>query len=126
MDDQHQQQHHGATASLAASSPLYESKTLLCKNNCGYYGNPIQYEGYCSICYRRLKQYQQHQQQQQQRNYVSSSASFDDSTSLLTSSLSFNNGFNVDDTSKKYINIHPIRSFFIILFSLMIQYYKDF
>ena len=103
-----------AIAAAAANSPLYESKTLLCKNNCGYYGNPIQYEGYCSICYRQLKQYQQHHQPATIRNYVPTSASFDDSSSLLTSSLSFNNGFNVVD-EKKYIIIVKIFQFIIII-----------
>lgn len=32
---------------------LYEQQ-ILCKNNCGYYGNSIQWRGYCSICYRKL------------------------------------------------------------------------
>ena len=34
---------------------LEETNTLLCRNKCGYYGNSIQYEGYCSICYRKIK-----------------------------------------------------------------------
>lgn len=87
------------------AAPLYETKTLMCKNNCGYYGNPIQYEGYCSICYRKLKQYQQNQhhhlQQQAQRNFVpTASSSFDDASSLLTSSVSLNNGFYGEDSKK--------------------------
>lgn len=77
----------GATATLTFASSAYETKTLLCKNNCGYYGNSMQYDGYCSICYRRLKS---KQQQSDQLSYMSSSASFDDSASLL-SSQTFNN-----------------------------------
>jgi hypothetical protein len=46
------------TSTNSLSSPthhsLYENKTLMCKNNCGYYGNSIQYNGFCSICYRQL------------------------------------------------------------------------
>lgn len=86
------------------AAPLYETKTLMCKNNCGYYGNPIQYEGYCSICYRKLKQHQQNQQhhlqQQAQRSFVPTASSFDDASSLLTSSVSFNNGFYGEDSKK--------------------------
>lgn len=103
---------HQAGAGGAAASPLYETKALMCKNNCGYFGNPIQYEGYCSICYRKLKQshQQNHPQQQQQVQNQSSqknftpAASFDDASSLLTSSVSFNNGFYAED-SKKYCEI---------------------
>lgn len=90
------------------TNSLYETRTLMCKNNCGYYGNSIQYEGYCSICYRKLKTNKHHQQQQQQ--YLSSSPSvsslYDDSSSLLTSSSlhnshSFSNHYSLDEIQNK-------------------------
>lgn len=81
-----------ADASLnSPSSYLYQTKTLLCKNKCGYYGNSIQYQGYCSICFRKLKPSKQQQQQNSNSNsYLTSSVSFDDSASLLSSSFSYN------------------------------------
>lgn len=71
------------------TSPLYESKTLLCKNNCGYYGNSIQYDGYCSICYRKLKAKKGLASQTADlsaygNTFLTSSASFDDTSSLLS------------------------------------------
>lgn len=64
-------------------------KTLLCKNNCGYYGNSIQYDGYCSICYRKLKS----------RSNKLNSSLFSEgaSSSSLSSSVSFNGDFNFED-----------------------------
>lgn len=104
----------GGGGGSSSSAGLYESRSLLCKNKCGYYGNSMQYDGYCSICYRRMKQarlqHQYSQQQQQQPASSSSSyslsssqhSSFDDSTSLLTSSQSFNKSlFSLDE--KKWV-----------------------
>ena len=63
----------------------YLTKTLMCKNNCGYYGNSIQYDGYCSICYRKLKSRSNKSSQNKQASM------FDDNSSLLSASQSFNN-----------------------------------
>lgn len=68
----------------------YLTKTLMCKNNCGYYGNSIQYEGYCSICYRKLKS-------RSTKSSTKQALVFDENNSLLSSSKSFNNQFNFDD-----------------------------
>lgn len=93
--------------SKAQKGSLYEAKTLLCKNKCGYYGNPIQYDGYCSICYRKLKNPKLTSQPSSTSTLssylMSSSQSFDDTSSLLASSQSFN---NLDDrqTSSKLNN----------------------
>ena len=67
---------------------IYETRTLMCKNNCGYYGNSMQYEGYCSICYRKLKSSRLNNNQTSNSNGIfnsslTASASFDDSSSLL-------------------------------------------
>ncbi|RMZ93321.1 rab5 GDP GTP exchange factor-like, partial [Brachionus plicatilis] len=73
-------------SSYTSPNHLYDTKTLLCKNKCGFYGNSMQYEGYCSICYRKLKT------NKSSHSYpasMPSSTSFDDSTSLLRSSQSF-------------------------------------
>ena len=87
------------SSSSSSSSSLYETKTLLCKNKCGYYGNSMQYEGYCSICYRKMKNAARPQHpagigsgaSSSNLQVFASSPSFDDSTSLLSSSFSFNN-----------------------------------
>jgi hypothetical protein len=89
----------GSSSSSSSSSSLYETKTLLCKNKCGYYGNSMQYEGYCSICYRKMKNAARPQQptgigsgaSSSNLQIFAASPSFDDSTSLLSSSFSFNN-----------------------------------
>lgn len=78
-------------ASGGMSSSLYGTKTLMCKNNCGYYGNSTQYEGFCSICYRKLKTNKSHAQTAS--SYLSgspsaSSLAYDDTSSLLSSSFS--------------------------------------
>ncbi len=78
------------------SSSLYETKTLMCKNNCGYYGNSMQYEGYCSICYRKLKT-RVHNKPSIVTSLSNIAGSYDDSTSLMTSSQSFNNQFYFDE-----------------------------
>jgi hypothetical protein len=70
-------------------SSLYESKTLLCKNKCGYYGNSIQYDGYCSICFRKLKTNRLLNTTNFKSSFALSSSSFDDTSSLLASSQSF-------------------------------------
>jgi hypothetical protein len=70
-------------------SSLYESKTLLCKNKCGYYGNSIQYDGYCSICFRKLKTNKLSNTTNFKSSFALSSSSFDDTSSLLASSQSF-------------------------------------
>lgn len=94
---------HTAPTLAVTTNSLYETRTLMCKNNCGYYGNSIQYEGYCSICYRKLRA--------QKQNYLASSSStsnfsYDDTSSLLPSSFStsslsdshsFSSHFSVDD-----------------------------
>jgi hypothetical protein len=85
-----------ASVATAAASSLYENKTLMCRNNCGYYGNSIQYNGYCSICYRQLNQklQQYNSTSSAVSSLMNSSTSFDDATSLVQSSHSF----NIDDT----------------------------
>ena len=102
------------TTTTSSSKQLYESRSLLCKNKCGYYGNSMQYDGYCSICYRRMKQarlqHQYSQQQQQQPTHSASSyslssslvssSSFDDASSLLPSSQSFNKSLYSLDEKK--------------------------
>lgn len=96
------------TNNMTASS-LYEPITLMCKNNCGYYGNSTQYEGYCSICYRKLKTNKQYSTS----SYLTASPSatnfltYDDSSSLLSSSSSsmlhnshsFSNHYSLDDST---------------------------
>ncbi|CAF0707676.1 unnamed protein product [Brachionus calyciflorus] len=79
---------------------FYDGHTLLCKNNCGYYGNSMQYEGYCSICYRKLKA--SSKPSQSLNNHLTSSTSFDDSSSLLKSSYSN----NLDDKKPQVWNEH--------------------
>ena len=79
----------GASSGMASS--LYGTKTLMCKNNCGYYGNSTQYEGYCSICYRKLKTNKNFAQATS--SYMSgspsvSSLAYDDTSSLLSTSFS--------------------------------------
>jgi hypothetical protein len=99
--------------SKAQKGSLYEAKTLLCKNKCGYYGNPIQYDGYCSICYRKLKNPKLTSQPSSTSTLssylMSSSQSFDDTSSLLASSQSFN---NLDDrqASNKFNNSNSVNN----------------
>ena len=81
-----------ASGLIGSQPSLYENKTLMCKNNCGYYGNSIQYNGYCSICYRQLNP--KSQQTKQNAFLMNSSSSFDDSSSLLSSSQLFSNEEN--------------------------------
>ena len=90
----------------SAITPLYENKTLMCKNNCGYYGNSIQYNGYCSICYRQLNNANRLQlgasaalpPAAAQPTLLNSSLSFDDSSSLINSSHS---SYSLEDTNGK-------------------------
>lgn len=74
----------------------YLTKTLLCKNNCGYYGNSIQYDGYCSICYRKLKS--RSNKSNKKINHVHHGM-FNDNSSLI-GSQSFNSQFDFDDKSE--------------------------
>ena len=94
------------TASAGASSSLYETKTLHCKNQCGYFGNSMQYDGYCSICYRRMKNAsRQHQLPANSGpSLMFSSPSFDDSTSLLGSSYALNGNEKSNDPSMNGTN----------------------
>lgn len=53
----------GQTRSVTVKPKLkISAQDLMCKNNCGHYGNEVQ-EGYCSVCYRMYKQQQQIRQQ---------------------------------------------------------------
>lgn len=74
--------------SLEINTDNYLTKTLMCRNNCGYYGNSIQYDGYCSICYRKLKS---------RSNKSNHNTTSDDNSSLLSNSLSFNGQSNFDE-----------------------------
>ena len=76
--------------SLDMNNDNYLTKTLLCKNNCGYYGNSIQYDGYCSICYRKLKS----RNNKSHRN--NQSGLFDSDNAGISSSQSFNQ-FSFDE-----------------------------
>ena len=49
--------------SISNKGHLYDSE-ILCKNGCGFYGNSIQWGGYCSICYRQLVNKNQQQTEQ--------------------------------------------------------------
>ncbi len=79
-----------AHSSSFSHTDNYLTKTLMCKNNCGYYGNSIQYDGYCSICYRKLKSRSTKPTKHIDPNDVTSH-------SLLTTSQSFNNYFSHDE-----------------------------
>jgi hypothetical protein len=61
------------------SNSLYD-ESLYCKNKCGFFGNQMQYEGYCSNCYAKLKRTQKFNNSAMS---MSSSISFDEGSSLL-------------------------------------------
>ena len=98
------------SSSSATSASLYETKTLLCKNKCGYYGNSMQYDGYCSICFRKMKNAASRSQASAaaasttNTTHMFSSPSFDDSTSLLASSFSFSNGADLQQQQQSIWN----------------------
>ena len=100
------------TASSGMASSLYGTKTLMCKNNCGYYGNSTQYEGYCSICYRKLKTNKNHAQVAS--SYLSgspsaSSLAYDDTSSLLSSS--FSSSSSPLSTSHSFSNHYSLENY---------------
>jgi hypothetical protein len=87
---------------------FYESQTLLCKNKCGYYGNSIQYDGYCSICYRKLKQQTSLSGisgtstiPRSSTSALLSHTSFDDATSFIPHSQSFQTEADLSNQSSK-------------------------
>ncbi len=56
----------------SSSTAKYDSE-ILCKNGCGFYGNSIQWGGYCSICYRQLVNKTQQVESENEKKYEFSS-----------------------------------------------------
>ena len=48
---------------MKKSSIKIDESDLLCKNGCGYYGNPS-WRGYCSKCWREVKAAEQQRDKQ--------------------------------------------------------------
>ena len=81
-----------------ADNSSHLTKTLMCKNNCGYFGNSIQYDGYCSICYRKLKSRSAKPSKHLEPNDPTGH-------SLLATSQSFNYHFSLDERRYKIFHL---------------------
>lgn len=79
------------------SNSLYD-ESLYCKNKCGFFGNQMQYEGYCSNCYAKLKRTSK---SNTNAMTMSSSISFDEGSSLLN-----HINLNTQTTSNQIWNEH--------------------